>query len=129
MAALSNVRRAHLRLPPQQPEWSQEVAQGLVSGKTDGQDAYVVYDGGRVLLARSIRRTGQPWGLSLATALPSVTRLNLEAWIIPTKRLATALPASESLIPLEAAVLTDEEYAKGLGGGKGRKRATPNALE
>lgn len=29
---------------------------GLLLGKTDGQDAYIVYDGDRVLLARSIRR-------------------------------------------------------------------------
>ena len=38
---------------------------GLFVGKAEGQDSFIVYDGTKVPLTKSIRRIGRDWGLSL----------------------------------------------------------------
>ena len=76
-------------------------------GKTDGQDAHIVYDGEKILLSKSVRRIGQAWGLSLGFYKEfSCHSYNHQSGfggrIIPPKREALALPSSTSLIPIEA---------------------------
>ena len=80
---------------------------GIFLGKTEGQDAFIVYDGSKVLLTRSTRRISQSWGLSLAYykdfSCPTYDfQTGFGARIVPTKREALALPASDAWIPLEA---------------------------
>ena len=82
----------------------------LFLGKTEGQDSFIVYDGSRILLTKSIRRIGQSWGLSLAYfkefSCPSFDyQTSFGSRIIPTKREALALPVAASLIPLESIVV------------------------
>ena len=78
----------------------------LFLGKTEGQDSFIVYDGERILLTKSVRRIGQDWGLSLAfyKEFKSPTfeyQTGFGSRIVPTKREAVALPAAEVLIPLD----------------------------
>eukprot|EP00435_Cladocopium_sp_Y103_P037705 s280_g10.t1 len=78
---------------------------GIFLGKTEGQDAFIIYDGSKVLLTRSTRRISQSWGLSLAFykdfSCPTYDfQTGFGARIVPTKR--DALPASDAWIPLEA---------------------------
>lgn len=78
----------------------------LFLGKTEGQDSFVVYDGERILLTKSVRRIGQDWGLSLAFykefKCPTFDyQTGFGSRIIPTKRDAIALPAAEVLIPMD----------------------------
>ena len=84
-------------------KWSK----GIFLGKTEGQDAFIVYDGSKVLLTISTRRISQSWGLSLAYykdfSCPTHDfQTGFGARIVPTKREALALPASDAWIPLEA---------------------------
>ena len=63
----------------------------LFLGKTEGQDSFVVYDGERILLTKSVRRIGQDWGLSLAFykefKCPTFDyQTGFGSRIIPTKR-------------------------------------------
>ncbi len=79
----------------------------LFLGKTEGQDSFIVYDGTRVLLTKSIRRIGQEWGLSLAYFkefnCPTFDyQTGFGSRIVPTKREAVALPALPNLVPLES---------------------------
>ena len=78
----------------------------LFLGKTEGQDSFVVYDGDKILLTKSVRRIGQSWGLSLAFykefKCPTFEyQTGFGSRIVPTKREAVALPAAEVLIPME----------------------------
>jgi hypothetical protein len=82
----------------------------LFLGKTEGQDSFIVYDGSRILLTKSIRRFGQSWGLSLAYfkefSCPSFDyQTSFGSRIIPTKREALALPAATGLVALESIVV------------------------
>ena len=79
----------------------------LFLGKIEGQDSFIVYDGSKVLLTKSIRRIGQEWGLSLAYYkefnCPTFDyQTGFGSRIIPTKREAVALPALPNLVPLES---------------------------
>ena len=79
----------------------------LFLGKTEGQDSFIVYDGTKVLLTKSIRRIGRDWGLSLAYFkefnCPTFDyQTGFGSRIIPTKREAVALPALPNLVPLES---------------------------
>ena len=78
----------------------------LFLGKTEGQDSFVVYDGDKILLTKSVRRIGQSWGLSLdfykEFKCPTFEyQTGFGSRIVSTKREAVALPAAEVLIPLE----------------------------
>ena len=78
----------------------------LFLGKTEGQDSFVVYDGDKILLTKSVRRIGQSWGLSLAFykefKCPTFEyQTGFGSRFVPTKREAVALPAAEVLIPME----------------------------
>jgi hypothetical protein len=87
----------------------------LFIGKTENQDAFICFDGEKILLSKSIRRVGQQWGLSLCLykdfCYPSYDyQTGFGARLIPTKREAVALPTAESLIPLEAIVIKKRDY-------------------
>ena len=78
----------------------------LFLGKTEGQDSFIVYDGSKVLLTKSIRRIGQEWGLSLAyykefgcPTFDYQTGLDRGSFL---RRERLLLPVLPNLVPLES---------------------------
>ena len=87
----------------------------LFIGKTENQDAFICFDGEKILLSKSIRRVGQQWGLSLCLyndfCCPSHGyQTGFGSRLIPTKRGAVAFPTADSLTALEAIVNKKRGY-------------------
>ena len=72
---------------------------GIVLGKTEAQDTYVVFTGQSVMLTRSIRRISTDWkchlGFFLHFNAPTLRfKAGFGGRVLPTKRTVTAQPAS-----------------------------------
>ena len=90
---------------------------GLMLGKTEAQDAWIIGDGVDVMLSRSIRRVDQPWSRFLAyySGLQThsfVYQTNFGGRIVPTKRKITPQKQEGRLLPKMSEVerrFADEE--------------------
>ena len=116
---------------------------GLMLGKTEAQDAWIIGDGVDVMLSRSIRRVDQPWNRFLAYYMGFQThsyvyQTNFGGRIVPTKRKVVPQRQEGRLLPKMSEVerrFADEEaravleYARSREGRLEAQREVQEALD
>ena len=90
----------HAFVRPQSGKGNPTWRMNLFLGKTEGQDSWIVGDGSRVMLTRSVRRLARPWKSFLAyyqnfTAASFEYQVNFGGRIVPSKRAARCYPTSD----------------------------------
>ena len=94
--------------------------EAIFLGKTDGQDAWIVSDGEKIMLSRSVRRVDRPWTRLIAyyigfSSASWECQTNFGGRIVPTRRAIGAQAWANATVTYRNRDLEAEEvenYAK-----------------